>query len=365
MSNFEKLITHKDCYNYILDTFNENDIKFVIIRGFINLPRTMDTDLDIIIHPNSYNRFKEICNKFKDNNLIRNLKGKRYTENKKVVHYVPFVTEAHFTEGNHLPGKRYRYDTYSDLFFFKDGEGGNKPANAIILNSLFKKYVFDNKIKKDNYYIPNPISEIILLIYRNLYDLGGHWKKKHSRRIGGLLSKTNKDEFVKVCNFCFSSEQNILELLQKSAFTPKFPRPNQKLNLFLIRKKGMKKDIIENILNKIEKDYQIIDKILININNKQKFYKSFYGNYTEHEKDILCINDNQCLAIITNIPNNKNPNVLKVLIRKEYKKFYPPIGNIIHCSDSTQDCEKELNLLFNESIENFNNIGTYYSQKNI
>jgi len=318
----------------------------------------MDTDLDIIIHPNSYNKFKEVCNKFRDDKLIRNLPGKNYTENKKVVHYVPFVTEKHFTEGNHLPGKRYRYDTYSDLFFFKNGEGGGRPRNAIILNSLFKKYVFDNKIKKDNYYIPNPISEIILLIYRNLYDLSGNWKRKHRVRITSLLHDINNSEFLKVCNFCFSSEQNILELLQKSAFSKNFPRPNQKLNLFIIRKKGMKKNIVEDILNKIEKEYQILDKILVNINNKKKFYKSFYGNYTEHEKDILCINDNQCLAIITNIPKNKNPQNLKSLIRKDK-------GNIIHCSDSILDCENELNLLFNESIENFNNIGTYYSQKNI
>ena len=32
--NNYKINTHKDCYNHILDTFNINDIKFVIIRGF-------------------------------------------------------------------------------------------------------------------------------------------------------------------------------------------------------------------------------------------------------------------------------------------------------------------------------------------
>ncbi len=32
-------------------------------------------------------------------------------------------------------------------------------------------------------------------------------------------------------------------------------------------------------------------------------------------------------------------------------------------SDSSIDCEKELSLLFNEDIDNFKNIGTYYSQK--
>jgi len=32
------IITHRDCYNHILNTFNKNNIKFVIIRGFRYLP---------------------------------------------------------------------------------------------------------------------------------------------------------------------------------------------------------------------------------------------------------------------------------------------------------------------------------------
>ena len=66
----------------------------------------------------------------------------------------------------------------------------------------------------------------------------------------------------------------------------KITKPNQKLNLFIIRKKGMVREIIENILNQIENEYQILDKILININNKKKFYSNFYGNYDKHKDDI-------------------------------------------------------------------------------
>ena len=359
ISNKGKINTHKDCYNHILNIFNKNNIKFVIIRGFKFLPLKPDTDLDIIIHPNSYNKFIEIYSKLKNDNLIRIQPSEKYIENNKQLFYTVLFTSNQLKEGEHLPGNYYRFDTYSDLFFYKDGEGKGK--NAIICNQLFKKYLFDNLIKIDNYYIPNPISEIILLIYRNLYDKQSNWSIKHINRINELLSFVNKDEFNKICIYCFTSEQNIYEYLTAKKFN-KINKPTQKLNLFIIRKKGMKQEIIENILNQIENKYQILDKILININNKKKFYSNFYGNYDKYKDNIEKNNDNQCLAIITNNPDNLNPNELKQEIRKQYINFYPPLGNIIHSSDSYIDCEKELELLFNENIDNFNNIGTYYSQ---
>ncbi len=102
--------------------------------------------------------------------------------------------------------------------------------------------------------------------------------------------------------------------------------------------------------------------ILININNNKKFYKNFYSNFDNYEKNILETNENQCLAVITNYPKDKKPNNFKVKIRNQYFKIYPPYGNIIHASDSPEDCEKELNLLLNENIGNFKEIGTYYSE---
>ena len=361
LQNNHQIITHKDCYNYILNIFNINNIKFVIIRGFKFLPLKPDTDLDIIIHPESYNKFIKIYSILKNSNLISVRTPERYIENDKNVFYTPLFTSRHLKEGNHLPGKYYRFDTYSDLFFYKDGEGNGK--NAVICNQLFKKYLFDNLIKIDNYYIPNPISEIILLIYRNIYDKKGKWGEKHINRINTLISTVNKKDFSRILLFCFTKEQKILEYLQIKQFN-KITKPKQNLNLFIIRKKGMKKDIIENIIEQIKNEYQILDKFLVTINNKKKFYSNFYENYNEHKDTIEDVNDNQSMAIITNVPNGKNPNKLKEKIRQEYIEFYPPLGNIIHSSDSPNDCEQELKLLFNENLSDFKNIGSYYSQKN-
>ena len=135
-----KIITHIDCYNHILDTFNTNNIKFVIIRGFKYLPLKPDTDLDIVIHPESYNKFIQIYSSLKDNNLIRIQKPTKYIENDKAVFYTPLFTARHLKEGYHLPGNYYRFDTYSDVFFYKDGEGKGKNAISAI-NYLKNTYL--------------------------------------------------------------------------------------------------------------------------------------------------------------------------------------------------------------------------------
>jgi nucleoside diphosphate kinase len=357
-----KINTHKECYNYILDLFNKKNIKFVIIRGFKYLPIKPDTDLDIVIHPESYDTFVDIYKELYYMNLIRFEVPVKYIQNDKCFFYTPLFTERHLKEDKHLPGNYYRFDTYSDIFFYKDGEGCSN--NAIVLNSLFKKYLFDNIIKIDNYYIPDTISEIILLIYRNLYDKKKIWSIKHKNRINDIIDNIDENKFLNISQYLWIKPENVLESLKKKEFE-NIDFPDQKLMLFIIRKKGMEKETIEYIINEIENEYQILDKILININNKKKFYSNFYNNYETHKDNIDKANDNQCLAIITNNREDKNPHEIKTKIRNQYTIFYPPIGNIIHCSDSSEDCEEELKLLLNENIDNFKNIGTYYSQKDI
>ena len=358
------ITTHLECYNYTLDLFNQNNIKFVIIRGFKYLPKRADNDLDVIIHPQSYDKFVQIYKKLHQLNLLRARKPYKYTDKNKNVYYTPIVTHYQLKDGQHLPGNGYRFDTYSDLFFYKDGEA-SKNRNAILLNPLFKRYLFNNKIQIDNYYIPDPISEIILLIYRNLYDKNSSWANKHKLRINELLLKIEHNEFNKICNMCFTEQQNVYQHLKNKKYHL-ITKPQQKLNIFIIRKKGMRKDIIDNVLSYIKKDkYHIIDMMIININNKKKFYKQFYNNFENFQENILNTNDNQCLLIITNLPKDKDPEIVKKRIRKQYIKFYPPIGNIIHSSDTTNECEKELALLLDEHIDNFRNIGTYYTSLDI
>jgi len=353
----ENITTTRECYDYILNTFNENNIEFVIIRGFRFLPEKMDTDLDIVIHPNSYPKFVEICKMLKKKKLINPNNPVEYTYNNKKFYYHPLVTSKHLT------GRYYRFDTYSDLFFYKNGEG--KGRDALVLNNLFKYYLFKNKIQKNNYFIPNPIHEVILLLYRDIYDKQGKWITKHTRRISELMNNINDNDFNFVCNMCFMPEQNVLEHIKKKEFS-KITEPKQELNLFIIRKQGLVKEVVNDILDQIKKhEYLIIDKILVNIGDSNKFYTNFYSNFEDYEKEIIQDNKNICLVIVTNKIINKNPGHLKGKIRKQYAQLYPNNpgcpGNIIHSSDSVEDCNKELELLFNENITDFKKIGTYYN----
>ena len=230
-------------------------------------------------------------------------------------------------------------------------------------DSKWQKNMIATKVKRHFFYILDESNNYYATLYHSLIHKGQITNKYEKLyKTFENKHKLNSDilsRYYQLLIFMLRNNYSFTRALDKGVG---FFKNKYKLNLFIIRKKGMEKDIIENILNQIENEYQILDKLLINISNKQKFYSSFYGNYDEHKNDIEKNNDNQCLVIITNNPDDMNPNELKEKIRKQYINFYPPLGNIIHSSDSSNDCDKELELLFNENIDNFKNIGTYYSQ---
>lgn len=350
------ITTTRECYDLVLNLFNEYKVEFVIIRGFRFLPDRMDTDIDLVIHPNSYNKFLDVCKILKENKIVNNSRPKEYKYNNKKFYYDPLVTQKHFT------GRYYRFDTYSDLFFYKNGEGPSK--NALVVNTLFKYYLFKNKVKKDNYFIPHPIHDVILLLYRNIYDKQCNWKKKHTDRIKLLMQDIDEDEFNFYSNMCFTETQNVLENIKKNNFKD-IVCADQKINNFIIRKKGLEKEIVDDIIDKIKNEgYKILDTILVTIGDTNKFYKNFYNNFHDYENEILKSNTNMCLLIITNSVNKPSSN-LKKQIRKEYAIQFNDClgcpGNIIHSSDSFDECNKELELLFKEDTTDFKKIGTYYS----
>lgn len=350
------ITTTRECYDLVLNLFNEHNIEFVIIRGFRFLPDRMDTDIDLVIHPNSYKKFLEVCKILKENKIVNNSRPKEYTYNNKKFYYDPLVTQKHFT------GRYYRFDTYSDLFFYKNGEGNGK--DALVVNNLFKYYLFKNKVKKDNYFIPHPIHDVILLLYRNIYDKQCNWKKKHTDRIKLLMRHIDENEFKFYSNMCFTETQNVLENIKKNNFKD-IMCADQKINNFIIRKKGLEKEIVDDIIDKIKNEgYKILDTILVTIGDTNKFYKNFYNNFHDYENEILQSNTNMCLLIITNSINKPSSN-LKKIIRKDYSRQFSDClgcpGNIIHSSDSFDECNKELELLFKEDITDFKKIGTYYS----
>ena len=151
--------THHQNFDKFLQTLNENNIRFIFIRGYQYLPEKADTDLDTIIHPYDWEKYKNICSNLINNNIIGYKSHgifKNYGESfsRKMIYY-PVFTKG--TNGEHLPNKSFRIDSYSDLFFFEGDKGKSLPLTLL-------NYLFDNKKQINNYFIPDDVSNIILLV---------------------------------------------------------------------------------------------------------------------------------------------------------------------------------------------------------
>jgi hypothetical protein len=350
-----------DSYNYFLKLLNENEINYIIIRGFRFLPEKPDTDLDTIIHPDSWEKIESIYKKLDSERIFAGHSNITMYNNNKCwqsdkLSYIPMFMYGYIK--NRLSTGFFRFDTYSDLFFNLNGEG-HISYKTITPPLIFYNYVFNNKVKIDNYYIPNNYSELILLIFRCLYDKNGIWGNKHCERIDELIYSDifNKEKFEKISNYVFKKTDNIYNKLINKNYK-NIMKPDMNNILFILRKQGIKKNIMDYLLNELKnEEYELIDTFIVTLNNKTKFLKKFYGDkFESYKDDILKINDNQCLVFLTHFQKDKDPNKIKLKIRNHFA------ANIIHASDNPLECEIELNNLLNENIKDFKGIGTHYSQ---
>ena len=60
---------HFEKFDRFIEELNSNKVKYVIIRGYWQLPVTPDTDLDVVFHPDSYDKMLSIIEKYWDRNL--------------------------------------------------------------------------------------------------------------------------------------------------------------------------------------------------------------------------------------------------------------------------------------------------------
>lgn len=354
--------THHENFKIFCDTLNNNNIRFVFIRGYQFLPEKPDTDLDTVIHPDDWNNFlnirQDLINKniigFENHGIFKNYGTDKY---RKMI-YDPLFTKG--THGNHLPNKSFRLDIYSDIYFFENSNTG------IALPIEFLNYLFNNRGNSKYYYIPNTISNIIMLICRNIYDKNNNWAEKHKNIINMSINTVNPIEFSKVCNMFFNKNQNIYELLIKKQF--KLIRKPTKM-LFLIRKNGLERhtNIIDYTTQLLkENNYIIEDEGLITINNKEKTFTSFYNdkiNNNEIKDAILNANDNKCYYLITDYNNYKKTSVeIKNILRTNFPNPDNIHWNYFHSSDNNKEAYREIDIL-KSNINSFHGIGTYYSQK--
>lgn len=191
---------HQKSLNNILNNFNNSNIQYIIIRGFLKLPTTADTDLDIIINNSDFDNAIIILNNYC---YKRSECDKVFNINNKYLRYHSFRTKGKYD--NNMSNGCMQLDIYNYCFNFEGKEIYTAPC-------LFQENLFLNKIKKDLYYIPSKEYEIILLCMRSIYDQNYKWQEKHVKRIKNIYNDKEKlQETIKL----YDNFNDILNHLKK------------------------------------------------------------------------------------------------------------------------------------------------------
>ena len=206
-TNHTTVVSHLDNFHRVIYSLHNSNIRFVVIRGFKTMPKTADTDLDIVIHPDDYQKFLEEMQKHLSNGTLLFNVEKPYSHGAESVWYRAYRTTGIYN--NFLSNKGYQLDTYGTVFFFGPQD------QAVILTKEFIDYLFSNKQKFHNLYIPNALSEMILLFCRTYIDLGGSWKLKHRNRFDELRHKFNIDKEQFFNKLKVSLDQNYSQLFSQ------------------------------------------------------------------------------------------------------------------------------------------------------
>jgi hypothetical protein len=191
---------HNKSLNIIFKEFYDSNINYVVIRGFLKLPLTADTDLDIIINNNDFNKaiciLNKYCYKRTECDIELNI-------NNKLLRYYSFRTQGEYN--NNMSNGCMQLDIYNYCFNYEGKE-------IFIAPDLFQINLFLNKIQKDAYYIPTNEYEIILLCMRSIYDQNYNWQQKHINRIKNIYN--NKEKLLETINL-YENFNNILIHLKK------------------------------------------------------------------------------------------------------------------------------------------------------
>lgn len=174
-------MTHYVTFKNILKEFDDTKVIYAIIRGFSKLPKTADSDLDIVIQNTSFDVALCIISKYcYERESVR----EKFRQKDKTLLYKSFQTNG--PKDRTISNGCFQLDVYNYAFCY---EGG-----CITLPSdQFHKYFFETRILSSGYFfIPSPECEIFMLLMRDIYDHKGKWQKKHTDRIKQLSNDPDK-----------------------------------------------------------------------------------------------------------------------------------------------------------------------------
>lgn len=198
--------SHWNSLYKLVHELNNEQIKWIAVRGFRKMPYTADTDLDIVIHPNDYDKFCKIMDRFIELGYFRtNHKNLKYNHNSKELYYSAYSTNGN--DGNYISNNCFQLDIYNNLFFFDNNNG--VCLNNGFIDEMFKYIKINNHIV-----IPHMHFELVILLFRIQVDKNGYWSDKH-KYIFDSISKNPKfisSDFKKLLSYATSNSDITLKI---------------------------------------------------------------------------------------------------------------------------------------------------------
>jgi len=175
---------HDADFQMTIDELNSNNIRYVITRGFKNLPQSPDTDIDLVCHPDDYQKLDSIF-----------LKRLQLKHSKKLVidstecKYVQYITTKEPRKD--IANTYFHIDVYDHCYTFY--------IKKVLMDFKFLDALFSKRIKKDFYFIPSAEHEIFLLLMRMILECKTI-KRKHTERISELIPTANRENIIEMFN---------------------------------------------------------------------------------------------------------------------------------------------------------------------
>ena len=218
---------HSEKFWNFINELHDNEINYMIIRGFTRFPESGDTDIDMVVTVKDWDKFNDVAN----NHLTPCDTSDEHFKNFGFGEYVEMMLQPYYTEGEKLPeiaNGCFRVDV-QNAFYFKTPYTDFSTFWPVY--HKFQEYIFDNKILVGDgefkYFIPNVGCEITLLLLRDLLDKKHNnpkidWHPRHKERIKVLVNQKEFDE--EDCIKCISmglppsQSKEILDKIKQDKF---------------------------------------------------------------------------------------------------------------------------------------------------
>lgn len=190
---------HRQKFESFIDFLEENEINYVIMRGYDRLPLFPNTDLDIVIDSSRYSEVLGFLNNNED--FKTDEPSKRFSIGKTECSYDPYFTNH--IRCSDIPNGSFRLDLYNHFFYF---------GKKVVISPEVESDILKSSVKfKNRYSIPSPSWDALLLVYRAYYDKGGVISNKYIQRIEFLMpSITNHKEEFERCLSLLEKDNSVL-----------------------------------------------------------------------------------------------------------------------------------------------------------